>query len=256
MYENLETGIYRFLLQVWTNAGDFSQDTVHVQVHSSIDEKPFSKEESNSFANEIDLQNNLVQIELDIDPSSFTERKKQSFLRNLQEYIQQPEFKLKQPTLIVVSSKISTKLKKSNVLIEFLVVENSVLDSNATLITSLANDFALNEKQKLVKTSNLIKTLRSKRENPSILSLFLLPLTNNETPSSSYESLDFLGINVLDIVQPTCNSQKYTRGYNCSSHGKCDKFSHKCICDNYWMPNLYMYYVENKSDLTNGSNCG
>ncbi len=157
MYENLETGIYRFLLQVWTNSGDFSQDTVHVQVHSSIDEKPFSKEESNSFANQIDLQNNLFQIELDIDLSSFTERRKHSFLRNLQEYIQQLVFKLKQPTLIAVSTKISTKLKKSNVLIEFLVVENSVLDSNATLIASLANEFVLNENQKLVKTKEKIR---------------------------------------------------------------------------------------------------
>lgn len=248
--------MYRFLLQVWTNTDDFSQDTVHVYVHSSLDDKAISKEETNSFANEVDLQNNLIQIELDIDPSSFTEKKKLLFLQNFREYIKEPEFKLKNPTLIIVSTKVSTKLKKSNVLIEFLVIENDFINSNNSLITNLANEFALNENQKLVNTNNLIKILRSKRENPSILNLLPVPLTNNETPVTPYESLEFLGLNILDIVQPTCNSQKYTRGFNCSSHGKCDKFSHKCICDKYWMPNLYMYYIENKSDLTNGSNCG
>jgi len=229
---------------------------VHVYVHSSLDDKAISKEETNSFANEVDLQNNLIQIELDIDPSSFTEKKKLLFLQNFREYIKEPEFKLKNPTLIIVSTKVSTKLKKSNVLIEFLVIENDFINSNNSLITNLANEFALNENQKLVNTNNLIKILRSKRENPSILNLLPVPLTNNETPVTPYESLEFLGLNILDIVQPTCNSQKYTRGFNCSSHGKCDKFSHKCICDKYWMPNLYMYYIENKSDLTNGSNCG
>jgi hypothetical protein len=256
VFENLEAGLYRFLLQVWTNTNDFSQDTVHVHVHSSLSNKPFSKEESYSLTDEMDIQDSLIQIELDIDPVSFTEIKKQSFLKNFQEYIQQPEFKMKQPSLIFVGTKISTKLKKSNVLVEFLVVENEFIDSNGSAIISLANNFVLKENQKLVKTSNLIKALRSKQEKPSILSLFLLPLTNNDIATSPYESLDFLGISIHDIVQPTCNTQKYTRGFNCSSHGKCDKFSHKCICDKYWMPNLYMYYMENKSDLTNGSNCG
>ncbi len=260
VFENLEVGLYRFLLQVWTNTNDFSQDTVHVHVHSSLNNKPFSKEESYSLTDEMDIQDSLIQIELDIDPVSFTEIKKQKFLEKFQQYLYNPEFKLKRPSFILVSTKISTKLKKSTVLVEFLVVENELDDSNGsaynTALINLTNSFVLKENQKLVKTSNLIKALRSTQEKPSILSLLLLPLTNNDIATSPYKSLDFLDIRVHDIVQPTCNTQKYTRGFNCSSHGKCDKFSHKCICDKYWMPNLYMYYMENKSDLTNGSNCG
>ena len=258
----MEVGFYRFLLQVWTNANDFSQDTVHVYVHPYLNSPPFSIDVNNkediSPLREMDIQDSLVQIEIDMDPAKFSEKKKEAFLKNLQDLLQQPEFKLIQPTVVFVSSKVSINLKKSTVLIEILVVENDFSHKADSHFTSISEGFTLTEYQTLAKSSGIVKALRAKRKNPNLFGAFLQPIPNVEVVSSThpYESLELLGVKILNVIQPTSNTQKYSRGFNCSSHGKCDAFSHKCICDKYWMPNLYMYYFENKSDLTNGSNCG
>lgn len=77
---------------------------------------------------------------------------------------------------------------------------------------------------------------------------------NNKKP---YSMLDQLEIKVLTVSKLTCTGDfNVSHQHNCSNHGKCDFNSHKCICDKYWMPNLYLYYFNYESDLTNGNNCG
>jgi hypothetical protein len=209
VYENLQVGFYRFLLQIWTNANSFSQDTVHVYMHSLIDANKSQ-----------DLAQNLVKVQLDIDPMSFDEIKKRAFLGQLESVIQQKEFKLESPKLRHISTKVLTKSRQtSRVSIEFVAAEYKSVDK--VLGSS---------ESKLVKSSYLIPLLRGSQ-------------------------LVLGGISIIDISQATCNTERFSRGFNCSFHGKCDAYSHECICDKYWMPNFYMYYFDKQHDLTNGNNC-
>ncbi len=67
-------------------------------------------------------------------------------------------------------------------------------------------------------------------------------------------------LNIIDVSLLTCGkltqSGNFSVAKKCSDHGECDHFSGKCVCDKYWMPNLYLYYLRNDQDLTSGNNCG
>lgn len=215
VYENLQVGFYRFLLQIWTNENSFSQDTVHVYIHSLTDKDN---------KNHLDLAQNLIKIQLDSsNPTDFDETKKKSFLNKLENLIQKQDFKLKSPKVMLISTKVLTKPgKTSQVEIEFVIVENNDLAKSV-------DDDQINLESKLVKSSYMIPLLRKIQKEALFLS--------------------------GDISQATCNTERYSRGFNCSFHGKCDVYSHECVCDKYWMPNLYMFYFDKQHDLTNGNNC-
>ncbi len=64
-------------------------------------------------------------------------------------------------------------------------------------------------------------------------------------------------LRIIDVSLLTCKIGNFsTVAGKCSKHGKCDHFTGKCVCDKYWMPNLFLYYLQNEHDLTSGNNCG
>lgn len=64
-------------------------------------------------------------------------------------------------------------------------------------------------------------------------------------------------LHIIDVSVLTCEIGNFSEvAGKCSEHGKCDHFTGKCVCDKYWMPNLYLYYLQNDQDLTSGNNCG
>lgn len=281
IYEQLVEGEYRFLLKVWTNDNELSQDTVHVYVHSSTSNSDANSTISlnSSLKSESpSLNDNIVQIELDIKPSLFSEYLKEQFLTKLQILLQQQvELKLKQPKVILVNTKIIINSKgKSSVLLELII--SDILDEKIKTadlkISQIENVYSedtdlIGENRKIVKSAVLVKLLRKKQKtfktllNSMHTFIQRMQATNvtQELPSRP-SVLDFLDIKILSISQLTCTDDslfihsKHVNKYNCSNHGKCDLHSHKCICDKYWMPNLYLYYFDYESDLTNGNNCG
>ncbi len=85
-----------------------------------------------------------------------------------------------------------------------------------------------------------------------------LPINESKQFKKSTKNTDELKI--VDVSLLTCGkSSNYGNSSvakKCSEHGKCDHFSGKCVCDKFWMSNLYLYYLRNDLDLTSGNNCG
>ena len=80
-------------------------------------------------------------------------------------------------------------------------------------------------------------------------------ISEKQNPENSIYS----ELRIIDVGLLTCEVEKNSVmvvGRSCSDHGVCDHFSGKCVCDKYWMPNLYLFYLRNEEDLTSGNNCG
>ncbi len=144
-YENLVEGTYRFLLQVWTNSNELSQDTVYVYVHSTfslynnIDTANTRESEKSSDLNLI--YDNLIQIELDYNPSEFSQNIKDDFLRRLEILLQQSKSNFNNLKVILTNTRVSTFSKTSRVVVEFFACEDLPVDTNTNKDPNNVFDF-------------------------------------------------------------------------------------------------------------------
>ena len=278
VYEQLVSeGVYRFLLKVWTNRNEFSQDIVDVYVHSYVKNPEDNQQEvenqasSNSLnqqptqnkSNSVNINSNVIQVELDIEPKQFTEMKKELFLEKFRAYLQQEsDLKLKQPKVLLVNVKKSNRYKKSVVLLELLIVEETD-DSLSSSYPTIAGDKVYNTNarmiqasQNMIRSDEMVKFLRRKQKKQISVYDFLLQLVTTDEPRLIKRNYFVADANlntfkVIDIRQSTC-----VGGSNSSTckHGYCDHYTNQCVCNKYWMSNLYKYYFG--EDLTSGNNCG
>ena len=168
------------------------------------------------------------------------------------------------------------------VVLEFIVTDNQVVGDNAQNKQIVKSDLIVRElrrKQKYLKF-NIINTslnsinsmLHSLNLNPSQNSYLNSILENLKANSANAASVakfeDFLDIKVLAVSQVTCLAEEYMKKnlsriavnsnlrFNCSNHGTCDQYSRKCMCNKYYMSNMFMHYFNYEGDLTDGNNCG
>lgn len=263
-------GEYKFVLKVWSNEGEFSQDFVHVFVHGSTNQNVPAQSHNSVLINQ-----NMIEIELDIEPSLFSEGLKIEFLNKLQNFLlKNKEFKLTDPKLVLISSRVSFINQKSSVILELLVTDliNSSIpmgisddlvlgDKNRYICASGPIVLQLRKKQKSFKNLlNSIQTIIERIHTNGIQNQTLLG-TIKQLEGKKNQVLDFLNVKILSIRQMTCFDdrlfdQNLNNTYSCSGHGTCDMHSRKCICTKYWMPNFSRYYFNYESDLTEGNNCG
>jgi hypothetical protein len=263
VYEQLVEGVYRFILKIWSNSNEFSQDVVHVYVHSHLNSSKSINSDTTDHKNHRELVNkefineNIVQIEVDIEPKFFTESVKNSFLNKLQILLQQSE--LKNPKLLLVNSKVSFKSAKSRVILEVIVCEDSSSQHNDDTfdyeyLIKLSQDSIRADKmgatlRRVLRNKDLIKILKTNNQIYSVKS----SINSLLNPNSNNLALNYLGMKITEIGLFTC---EYSHNDTCSNHGTCDSLTGKCVCSKYWMPNLFRFYLQNESDLTNGNNCG
>jgi hypothetical protein len=277
-------GVYKFVLKVWTNTDEFSQSIVTVYVHSFLNANLAAQQQHKSSTNkllDVNSQNlinqNLIEIKLDIEPSLFSEYVKERFLTKFQMLLQEQkvEFKLDEPNVILINSRISADGKKSIVVLELIVTD--VIDGHAAGIQMSPKELLqthhglndlLGDNRKIIASSVLIKQLRrnqnllqkSLKKVETVLAYLKISMLN--PPQHHDTLLDYFDIKVLTISQVTCTNDEIgslssrANFYNCSNHGKCDQYSHKCICDKFWTSNFYLHYLDYESDITNGNNCG
>jgi hypothetical protein len=80
------------------------------------------------FKQEHDLNENVIQIELDIEPSMFSEYLKERFLNQFQDMLtrHREQFRLKKPRVVLVNTRIVAPpnySKKSSVVLELIVTD-------------------------------------------------------------------------------------------------------------------------------------
>lgn len=306
VYEQMVEGVYKFLLRVFTNSKEYSQSTVHVYVHSTLNSNRTSSSSKSSISSskyrqERELNENVILIELDVAPSMFTEYLKEHFLEKFQQMLDEhrKQFRLTKPRVILLNTRIVAPLDystKSSVVLELIVTDIVQGESSSSSLNEfelpsvITNGVVVNdeidlvgENRRIVDNSNLIRLMRrhqnvfrfsfnnmnavwkyfGKVASDSAAAKPVVTSSNNNPNNLNYYSLlDSLDIKVRSVSKLTCTSDFYAsatphaNSYNCSNHGKCDFNSHKCICNKYWMPNLYLKYLDYESDLTNGNNCG
>jgi hypothetical protein len=301
-YENLIEGTYTFILRIWTNTNELSQDTVQVHVHGTPQLSAHSSSQmivshsGSSFLVPFDKQNlaeNLVQIELDIQPNNFNEFLKKQFLRKLEILLKQYEmFKLQNPRVFLINTKVffNTYTSKSTVILEVIITDSKQVNMNENELDDeidanfddqtmagreiIKSDFIVRElrkRQKYLKfnlinsslssVKSMLKTFNLESYN-SYLNSFIHTMFTNNTAMGNVKLEEFLNMKVLGISQVTCLAGVYNSSlaknarFSCSNHGKCDVFSHKCICDRYYMHNVLLHYFSYENDLTDGNNCG
>lgn len=297
IYEQMVEGVYKFTLRVWTNTREYSQSTVHVYVHSTLNSNrtasasPVTSTRP-TYRQEHELNENVILIELDVEPSMFSEYVKDRFLTKFQQMLDEHrrQFGLVKPRVILLNTRIAAPLDystKSSVILELVVtdvVQVSAVDFELPGVNTMGivvNDHVdlVGENRRIVDNSNLIRLMRRHQNvfkfsfnNLNSVWEYLGKATNknndikqqqqqnNNDNLNYYSMLGSLDVKVLSVSKLTCTSDFYAApnaiSYNCSNHGKCDFNSHKCICNKYWMPNLYLRYFDYESDLTNGNNCG
>ncbi len=257
-------GTYKFILKVWSKTGEFSQDTINVHVHSYMNSSELYNKNNKSMIENQYINENIIQIEIDTEPKQFTEAFEANFLNKLNILLQQS--KLQNPRVVLVKTGISLKLKKSRVILDILVCEN-VEEINETKLN-----------QDLFSFDYLVKIAQDNHFSPDSGTKMRRVLNNNElisllkrnhkiyTFKNSFGSYlmntnndfitDYLGLKITEIGQLACDLNNKSSNFNCSNHGYCDSITHKCVCNKYWMPNLFRFYFQNENDLTNGNNCG
>ena len=168
--------------------------------------------------NDLNIFDNRLKLDLNTNPLKFLEIERTSLITRIQLILKQ-SLLIKNPKMIILKQEILKKYQKSGISIEFYVIDeynNKVVDSG--LIMRLLS--------KLIKSKNIFNF----NKISSDLTVF----------DNQY---------VFDIIQTKCLN-------NCSDHGYCDTFTFKCVCDRYWMMNIYKYYLANTFDETYGNNCG
>ncbi|RNA39755.1 hypothetical protein BpHYR1_012044 [Brachionus plicatilis] len=269
VYENMVEGEYRFVLKVWSSEGEFSQDFVHVFVHGSTNENVSAQAHNPAHINQ-----NMIEIELDIEPSLLSEGLKIEFLNKLQNFLlQNKEFRLTDPKLVLINSRLSYLEKKSSVVLELLVTDLV----NSSIPSGISDDLVLGDKNRhICPSAPIVLQLRKKQKSfknlldsiQTIIERIQINGLKNQTLMGTIEQLDnkksqvldFLNVKILSIRQSTCFDdrlfdQSLNHTYSCSGHGTCDMHSRKCICNKYWMPNYSRYFLNYESDLTDGNNC-
>jgi dyslexia-associated protein KIAA0319-like protein len=220
--ENLIEGDYTFILKIWTNASSthYSQSSMQVLVHSS------------GINSTIEIyENNLLKLDLNLNPFKFLDIEKVNLLTNIQ-LVLKKHLRLKEdndPKIMVLNQEILKKYSKSGISIEFYVlneINNEVIDSGLVM-------------------KILYKLLFKSDEN------FLKLNEQNTKNSNDLLIFDYFFHNqlVYDLKQMKCLN-------NCSDHGYCDPFTYMCVCDRYWFFNIYKFYSFNYNDETYGNNCG
>lgn len=283
-YENLVEGVYRFVLSMESSTGEFSRDTVDVVVHSSyIAQRPDSDKSSNqmdldSLGSRQDLQvvyDNLVQIELSYTPEEFTQFIENDFISRLEILLKKSDHKFNNPKVILTNTRITSHAKNSHVILELFVCE----DLSAIFIENHRkelNVFDFKKHADLEEDMNhwfLTDTKESKQNiiSSDIIVHLLKRKSLGKLIDSTLEYIDRLPIkqarifkknpgyselHIIDVSVLTCEIGNFSEAAGkCSEHGECDHFTGKCVCDKYWMPNLYLYYLQNDQDLTSGNNC-
>lgn len=282
-----------------------SQSKVHVYVHSTLNTNrtvSMSNVSGRVFKQERELNENIIQIELDIEPSMFSESLKTKFVDKFQRMLVEHSRQfhgLVRPRVVLVNTRIAAPRgysTRSSVVLELIVTDRR-LDAVAAaaadddqLTPSTLNALVydrdvdlVGEHRRIVDNSHLIRLMRRHQKvfhfsfdkiQSSVWAYFGGMMANStstaaqttqppkSSASSSYSMLDSLDVKILTVSKLTCTSDFYAaasplaNSYNCSNHGKCDFNSHRCICDRFWMPNLYLRYFDYESDLTDGNNCG
>lgn len=281
IYENLMEGVYRFMLKIYSLNGEMSQDTVDVYVHSSYitdsyDDKSQIKSSQTFHHSLTELQvvyDNLIQIELDYKPEKFSQAIENNFVKHLEVLLKQSKLNFNNPKVIHTNTRISTGSKKSRVILEFFVCEDLPLVFNEdvnifdfgkfseleedSMHSAISNKNLSALKQNVITSSKIVKLLKRKSLGDLIDSTLeyinRLPINHENLilyPPSKYSELK-----IIDVSQLTCEVGNFTIIKKCSQHGVCDHFTGKCVCNKYWMPNLYLYYLKNEDDLTSGNNC-
>lgn len=281
----ITTNEYDQSKQAWVD--HFSQDTVDVFVHSSYISKQHELTDNSAadnFKSHADLQvvyENLIQIELDYKPEQFTQLIENQFIQRLEILLKQSDFKFNNPKVILTNTRISSGSKSSRVVLEFFVCEDPNVNSRkenifdfkkyAKLEEDLGHGFLLNSEmeifeQNIIDSVKIVQLLKRKSLSELIDSTLSyvnkLPekqakmIQNIIKPSNMKKSRPgYSELKIIDVSLLTCEIGNFSVVKQCSSHGECDHFTGKCVCNKYWMPNLYLYYLRNEQDMTSGNNC-
>lgn len=222
--------------------------------------------------NNFNLDDYLISVTLDVEANSFNETAKRKFLNDFEDYLREtPDIKLKLAKVYLINQRTSIRQSGSTVVLEIIVVdqifESQMNDYNRISISHSKwhdNTFQIsNDNEILVKSDDLVSKLRRKQSSLTIFDSLANFITSiypaREILALQKQDQSYSQFNIISISKVICtNSHSYNNNNSspCSNHGKCDSYSHKCICNKYWMPNLYKYYLQSESDLTDGNNCG
>ena len=222
--EGLVEGEYVFIVKVWTTSNKtYSSGSVKVTVHQT-NLNDINKITNNRYDNSISLLtnqefDNRIRLILNTNPLKFSELEKDNLINKLELILQQPPL-IVHPQIHITSIDLSYKYDKSGVFLEFYVTDESTKRDRKTI--------------EIQQTTKVV-------DGDIVMRLLHKAIIENS-------SKHFLQVNVKEIKQMKCFK-------NCSNHGYCDQLTYKCVCDPYWMPNLYKYYLLRDLDQTYGNNC-
>jgi hypothetical protein len=118
-------------------------------------------------------------------------------------------------------------------------------------------------KSSLSSVNSMLRQFNLESYNSYLNSFIQSMYANSSAMANSVKLEDFFNMRVLGISQVTCLSGEHDSTllnknvrFRCSGHGKCDLYSHKCLCDKYYMHNVLVHYLSYENDLTDGNNCG
>jgi hypothetical protein len=184
---------------------------------------------NNNNNNNSQISENRLRLDLNINPLKFIENEKSNLITRIQLILQQPPF-IKSPKIIILNQEVFKLYPKSGISFEFYVIDEQNNDKivDGSLVMKLLF--------KLLKSNKFLK---------------ISAISNSATDSNDLVVFDNILHDdyVYDLRQMKCMN-------NCSSHGYCDYITYKCVCDRYWMFNLYKFYLPNNFDETYGNNCG
>ena len=215
VYEGLVEGSYKFLLQIWTNTKEFSQDAVVVQVHNN--EKSLILKE---------VYKNLVKIELNYNVLEFTQGIKDNFIAQLQIIVQQSHLKFKNPKVIIFNTRVSSRNKKNYVILEIFAIQDIDEDigiisrqtffnvkSYIDLSQDVIEERVENTKKTLIKSEDIVKLLKPNSSwkfiNP-VLAFINKPQTSTEQLKNPMKFSNMNNLNVIHASLMGCNSLNST----------------------------------------------
>lgn len=106
-----------------------------------------------------------------------------------------------------------------------------------TILIFTAHD----SKERALESVQVVRKIRSTlKSDLNYLSMQVLAL---DTLGKCCNGAGRLGLSVSFISSTVCQN-------NCSFHGTCDQYTKRCMCEAFWMENLFSFYFDNQS------NCG